>query len=107
MNKEFECDKCGACCKTFPIFASEDDAIREPRILSEGLRLDDSISDKEWRFKLYPLPFHHRCCFLGEHNLCAIYENRPDVCRAFKAGSAQCQAARARRGLLPLVCQSL
>jgi Fe-S-cluster containining protein len=30
---------------------------------------------------------------------CSIYENRPDICRAFEAGSADCLAARRRRGL--------
>ncbi len=31
--------------------------------------------------------------------LCAVYEDRPTLCRAFERGSASCLAARARRGL--------
>jgi Fe-S-cluster containining protein len=30
---------------------------------------------------------------------CSIYENRPEICRAFCAGSADCLAARRRRNL--------
>jgi len=29
---------------------------------------------------------------------CSIYEVRPDICRTFEAGSADCHAARRRRG---------
>ena len=30
---------------------------------------------------------------------CSIYETRPDICRAFQAGSPDCLAARRRRGI--------
>src|SRR5262249_33577149 len=36
---DYECDGCGACCRTFPIFASSADAAREPRIAAEGRKL--------------------------------------------------------------------
>jgi len=95
----FECDGCGACCRTFPIFASAADAAREPRIAAEGRALPAHLATERWRFQLFPLPFHETCCFLDATSRCMIYATRPDVCRAFPAGGEQCQTARARMGL--------
>jgi Fe-S-cluster containining protein len=95
----FDCDGCGACCRTFPIFASAADAGREPRVRAEARRLDPSLATPGWEYRLFPLPFHEACCFLDDANRCTVYATRPDVCRAFAAGSDQCQEARARCGL--------
>jgi uncharacterized protein len=99
---DYECDNCGACCRTFPVFASLQDAEREARIVSESRRLPDNLVTPDWTFQLFPLPFHETCCFLDAGNLCTIYSSRPSVCRAFAAGSEQCQEARGRSGLEPL-----
>jgi Fe-S-cluster containining protein len=99
---QFECDGCGACCRTFPIFASEADASREPRIGLEGKELAPHLQTPTWRFQLFPLPFHETCCFLDGDNRCLIYSTRPQICRDFAAGSEQCQEARRRCGLPPL-----
>ena len=98
----FECDSCGACCRTFPIFASSADAFREPRIAAEGRTLPDHLTTDRWKYQLHPLPFHQVCCFLDGDARCTIYPTRPDVCRAFPAGGDQCQTARAQLGLPPL-----
>jgi Fe-S-cluster containining protein len=98
----YTCDCCGACCKTFPIYASTEDAAREPLIQEQGLELKEWLGDSEWRYRLFPLPFQCSCTFLGADKLCKIYERRPGVCRRFEAGSAQCQEARARQGLREL-----
>ncbi len=98
----FECDGCGACCRTFPVFATAGDAGHEPRIAAEGRRLPEHLATERWTFQLFPLPFHETCCFLDGHSRCTIYPTRPDVCRAFPAGGEQCQAARGRIGLPPL-----
>ncbi|MCE9529835.1 MAG: YkgJ family cysteine cluster protein [Planctomycetes bacterium] len=95
---QFTCDGCGACCRTFPIFASADDAEREPRIAREGRELATHLRTADWRFQLYPLPFRETCGFLDSENRCEIYDSRPDVCRRFEAGSPQCQEARRRGG---------
>ena len=60
----FECDGCGACCKTFPIFAAETDDRREPRIRDESRRLPLWLATPEWTYQLFPLPFHRACCFI-------------------------------------------
>ncbi len=100
---DFECDGCGACCRTFPVFASGTDAEREPRVAYEGKSLAVHLEAPGWKFQLYPLPFHEKCCFLDHQNKCTIYPTRPQVCRDFNAGSSQCQEARARAGLSELL----
>jgi Fe-S-cluster containining protein len=102
MGDAFECDGCGACCRTFPVFASRADAAREPRILSEAPGLAPWLETPDWAYRLFPLPFHDACCFLDPSQRCTIYATRPEVCRAFAAGGPQCQEARARAGLPPL-----
>jgi uncharacterized protein len=102
---QFECDGCGACCCTFPIFVSEADAVGEPRIRKEGRRLALWLATPQWSYQLFPLPFHETCCFLDGDKRCTIYPSRPDVCRQFEAGSDQCQEARTLRGLPVLTSQ--
>lgn len=100
---DYECDCCGACCKTFPIFASQKDAAQEPRIEAETQKLPAHLATNDWAYQMHPLPFHEACCFLGEENLCQIYKTRPVNCQTFAAGSEQCQEARARHGIEPLL----
>lgn len=97
-----ECDKCGACCCSFPIYASKNDAEVEPKIKDHSVELDKWLGDEDWRYKLHPLPFLNACTFLREDKLCSIYPTRPSVCRRFEAGSEQCNQARERKGLPPL-----
>ncbi len=99
LEGEYDCTDCGACCQCYPIFASEFDAAREPKIAEEGIRLDDFLRKKRVAYRLYPLPFLDACAFLKSDKLCRIYETRPDVCRAFQPGSEQCVEARRRTGI--------
>jgi Fe-S-cluster containining protein len=99
-SEHYVCDGCGACCRTFPIFVTYDDVEREPRIAEEGLR---NTSSKKYSLTLFPLPFHEACCFLNGEQQCTIYETRPEICRELAAGSSQCQEARLRNGIPPLV----
>lgn len=98
----FDCDGGGACCRTFPIFASPADAAREPRVATEGRTLPAHLATDRRTFQPFPLPVHETCCFLDALSRCTIYPTRPDVCRAFAAGGDQCQSARSRLGLPPL-----
>lgn len=100
MKEEiYDCEHCGACCRCFPIFASEADAAREPTIRNEGRRLEQHLATGDKAYQLHPLPFLKSCAFLKEDQLCRIYATRPDVCRRFEAGSDQCKEARARVGV--------
>ena len=98
----YECDGCGACCKSFPIFASADDARREPRIKAEARALAPWQATPEGSFRLFPIASFTACVFLDGGDRCSIYPTRPDICRAFPAGAPQCQEARALHGLPPL-----
>ena len=81
----YECDGCGACCCTYPIFASSDDAALEPRIMSESQKLAAHLETPRWAYRLFPLPFHDRCCFLDQalpvHGLSDASSGLPRVCR--------------------------
>lgn len=101
-TSSFECDGCGACCKTWRVLVSADDAAREPRITVEGRPLREDAATPYWRYQLFPLPFHEACCFLDGGNRCTIYDTRPRVCREFTAGSERCQEARREQGLVEL-----
>ncbi|MFT5826603.1 MAG: Fe-S-cluster containining protein [Yoonia sp.] len=98
-STEYDCTACGACCRSFPIFASETDAVREPAIRNEARRLPEHLETEDKAYQLFPLPFHTRCPYLKDDELCRIYESRPNVCRRFEAGSEQCIEARRRQGI--------
>jgi Fe-S-cluster containining protein len=102
MADNIPCDYCGACCRTFPIFAGRKDAECEPLVKIEGCEVAEWESKENKKYQLHPLPFRNGCCFLNEENLCHIYSTRPQVCRKFEAGSEQCTEARARIGLTAL-----
>jgi uncharacterized protein len=90
-----DCRTCGACCghsREWPRFTTEDDAALD-RIPSAyvsdtlaGMRCDGD-----------------RCSALlgqiGVSTSCAIYDVRPDVCRACEPGDDACRMARERIGL--------
>lgn len=103
----YECDLCGACCRTWRILVSDEDAAREPRIAAESKKLPANQSDSLWSFQLFPLPFRESCGFLKEDNRCDIYETRPRVCRTFTAGTDRCQEARHLNNLPPLPAKPL
>lgn len=98
---QYDCTQCGACCRSFPIFASASDAQTEPKIQREALHLPEHLQSANMAYQLYPLPFHTGCPFLNDDALCRIYEARPMVCRRFEPGSAQCIEARRRQGIEP------
>ena len=100
MNPEiYDCENCGACCRCFPIFASEADAAREPAIRRETREVEPHLATEHKAYQMYPLPFLQQCAFLKEDQLCRIYATRPAVCRRFEAGSDQCMEARIRLGI--------
>jgi uncharacterized protein len=96
---ENPCQSCGACCTysaNWPRFTTEDDAALDlipARYINErqsGMRCDGD-----------------RCSALrgdvGVTTSCAIYAVRPEVCRTCLPGDAECNMARRRHGLSPLV----
>jgi hypothetical protein len=96
VKVEFECTGCGRCCKSPPKAAGD----RGPRLAPQDVeRLAGllgpagflgfvEVSKEEGRLvshlQLKPLEGGWRSCiFLDNENKCAVYEHRPDMCRAF------------------------
>jgi Fe-S-cluster containining protein len=90
------CQTCGACCaysREWPRFTTEDDAVLEliPR---------EFIDHSRGRMRCSG----DRCAALvgevGVATSCAVYDVRPDVCRACEPADEACQLARQRFGLV-------
>jgi len=89
------CRSCGACCaysREWPRFSTESDAAlaRIPPAL---------VDDGNNRMRCHG----DRCAALvgtvGQATSCAIYDLRPDVCRACEPGGEACRMARQKFGL--------
>jgi hypothetical protein len=99
MHVSALCQSCGACCaysREWPRFSTEDDAdlARIPAAL---------VDEGRGRMRCNG----DRCAALvgdvGVATACAIYEERPQVCRTCLPGDAECAMARQRFGLAPIV----
>lgn len=92
------CTACGACCAyspSWPRFTIESES--EIRCIPHAFVNDDSSG----------MRCHGaRCAALrgdvGIETSCAVYEDRPDVCRACMPGDAACAIARDSYGLPPI-----
>jgi len=97
---DYECDKCGACCKGFLVEIKAVDILREPKLKNVAAAFmggqDETwgISDR-WILATPNSP----CPMLGKNNECTIYSTRPDVCVAFRPGYSKCQDVRLQLGL--------
>jgi Fe-S-cluster containining protein len=91
----FDCRACGACCAfsaEWPRFTTEDDA--------DLARLPpEYVDDARGRMRCRG----DRCAALrgvvGVEAACAVYADRPEVCRACEPGDGECLLARRRFGL--------
>lgn len=86
----FECDNCGACCRSLIVEAQHYDAKREPRLVQ---LVGEEQAKSSFGFTLYDTV--RKCCpFLTDENKCDIYPTRPVVCVLVEPGDAKCQQAR-------------
>ena len=104
---EYECDKCGACCRNLLLEVDDIDVLREPRLVAADAHYANLPMATIWqqladecRALLLAAP-GSPCPFLQE-NQCSIYPTRPNACVAMPAGDDQCQQARMVDGLPPL-----
>lgn len=77
-----DCTQCGNCCKVgTPVFSNRDiDLIaRSFRMKAGDFSKQYLKQDKEGDMVLQTTP----CTFLGEDNMCSIYDFRPEDCRNF------------------------
>ena len=100
MSDAYECDGCGACCRTKLVDVFEEDLLREPSLGERMQPLREPGLDGEIGY-LNCLS-GGACPFLNGENRCGTYPTRPVVCVLFPAGSEDCQEARQALGLLPL-----
>lgn len=116
--ERYECDSCGACCRSLIVEIEETDIVREPKLAAvtkpfkvpPGMSLVDD--DGEPYEEIVPgfgnggllaCGLNHPCGLLGADNRCTVYPTRPNVCVSFRAGSEQCQEARRMAGLPELL----
>jgi uncharacterized protein len=108
ITPEYECDKCGACCKGFVIEITATDILREPKlkdVAASFMGNNDDIWDIRDKY-LLATPYKP-CPMLDVNNLCTIYNTRPNVCVHFKAGHNKCQDVRLQLGLPVLKAKNL
>jgi uncharacterized protein len=102
------CLSCGACCASFRVDFAVDELDDKGGCVPGGLAVEVTGATCRMRGTDHSPP---RCAALtgklGQQVACGIYEWRPSPCREFEAGSAACNTARARHGLLPLPHQVL
>jgi Fe-S-cluster containining protein len=109
MTSPPDCLICGACCAS--PFVGEGyiqlDAHEEKRLGRIGLPVLVVISDPADRIVMLGTKVNGqglRVCValdgkVGKKVTCNIYEDRPDLCRQFTAGSPECHQARRALGI--------
>jgi len=92
----FDCVACGACCFS-----------RNPRYLvllpedrERDLPKDSLIVDGERRFVDFSCGHCVHLDLTAGQAICTVYDNRPEACRAFRAGSFECGKAIRANGIL-------
>lgn len=98
-----DCLKCGACCAYFHQVAVLD-RDPTPRRLTWMVWEAEDIAGPKLRWLKREPRAGHCLAFagsVGQQASCAIYELRPNSCRAFEAGSDRCRAVRRVYGLEP------
>ena len=95
-DSSFDCVSCGACCFSW-----------NPRYLSllpwdaaRSLPAESLFSEQGQTFVKFECG---HCVHLDLSNgkaACGVYEDRPEACRAFRAGSFECVKARRANGIM-------
>lgn len=101
-DEEYDCQRCGACCVGLDVPLSPgEETYFEAR---PGLRALTVLYRRPtwWVRFMARDQATGRCLALeGAHSdcRCAIYEDRPEICRAMEPGSEACLAARRQQGM--------
>jgi Fe-S-cluster containining protein len=110
-----KCQQCGACCEGLILDADWLDALREPKIVDRGKKMDGNGTLDElatgWNLTCgNPCPFLTPLLWVNKagvcdgqpHRSCSIYRTRPNACLGMIPGGSQCDDCRRRAGLPPL-----
>ena len=99
-----DCRTCGACCYGDELWVHVM-AVDDERLGEDGVRHLTVLTQHGRGYFARSMKMAGGRCVAYRDRLedggcgCSIYEVRPDICREFAAGSADCHAARRRRGL--------
>lgn len=92
----FDCVSCGACC-----FSSNP---RYLRLLNwdanRTLPAESVLADGDTRYVRFECGHCVHLQLGAGKAVCAVYEDRPEACRAFRAGSFECIKARRANGIM-------
>ena len=95
-DPSFDCVSCGACCFS-----------RKPRYLallpwdaSRTLPADSLFSEGGQTFVKFDCGHCVHLQLAGGKAVCGVYDDRPEACRAFRAGSFECVKARRANGIM-------
>lgn len=110
LSTNYDCTTCGACCfggrdyvQVFPHDAAHLGPERLARYVAEAVdEIPASVRRAAEPQRFMRMVDGHCCALRVEvpgRFTCAIYEERPVLCRALTPGSSSCLEARARRGL--------
>jgi uncharacterized protein len=110
LGNNYDCTTCGACCfgsrdyvQVFADDLARLGAARTAEFVAPAVGEIPASVGREAEPKRYMKMTHGRCKALctavPNRFLCAVYEDRPMLCRALEPGSAPCLEARARRGV--------
>lgn len=91
---DLDCLACGACCHEANVELAGPDLARWKKAGREELGAANYVRRRRDGKVVLRFAKDGRCQHLGHDNGCAIYELRPDNCRAFPVGSECCLAAR-------------
>lgn len=105
----FDCQRCGACCSGWRVPVTGSDLVRIDGVHKRALVVlyEEPEPDGEVGRMACTKRSNEdgpmRCVALvgkiGKRVSCVNYEDRPDVCRAFEAGTRPCLEARERSGM--------
>ena len=110
MSEKYDCVSCGACCygqrDYVQVFPDDAERLGEARTTELVAAPVAHIAASVGR-QAEPLRFmkmsHGHCTALQTDKpnrfTCAVYEDRPTLCRALEPGGSSCIEARARRGV--------
>ncbi len=112
LSQEYDCTTCGACCygtrdyvQVFLYDAARLGAARTAELVAPPVgEIPASVgrAAEPKRFMKMTQGHCNALCISGPKRFsCAVYEDRPMLCRALEPGTAPCLEARARLGVDP------
>ena len=101
-NEKYECDMCGACCRSLILEGVYDlDIRREPQLRDHAYAVSSDEDSNGWGQMHSLCKVDGACSLLGPDNECQVYPTRPFMCLYLQPGDEQCQLARDIEGLPP------